>query len=162
MRERSGVSVYSSRGRIYCERVLRLLASRDPAGPGLYNALGRAFLPSCSAALRFSFALRPSFASGARDLGWCDHERPRWVGRSSTESIALPRASFTRARRAGFCHRVGALRQRGSGLHRALPRPKHPRTLPASPAVLAQNTRRYGHPSSGAPDPTSGWDYAAP
>jgi hypothetical protein len=50
-----------------------------------------------------AFALRPSFASIARDLGWCEYDYPRWG-----EHFAMDKRNFLRARRTGFSHRVGA------------------------------------------------------
>lgn len=57
---------------------------RDPC---LYNALGRALL-TCRAR---PFALRPP--SVARDLGWCDHDYPRWGGHACKYPATSPCAS---------------------------------------------------------------------
>jgi hypothetical protein len=59
-----------------------------PSGcPGFYNALGRAISLTCFILLGAAFALRPSFASVARDLRRCDRDYPRW-GAHTTESSA--------------------------------------------------------------------------
>jgi hypothetical protein len=60
-------------------------------GSGLYNALGRAWvaLPSCRAA----FALR--HLRIARDLGWCDHDYPRW-GAHTLDAVTTPPCSAHR------------------------------------------------------------------
>jgi hypothetical protein len=55
------------------------------------------FLAALGRLFGAAFALRPSFASVARGLGWCEYDYPRW-GAHTTESI-LPRARHT-----GFYH----------------------------------------------------------
>ena len=49
-----------------------------------------------------AFALLPLCV--ARDLGWCDHDYPRWGAHNASDSTLL----HPRARRTGFYHRVGA------------------------------------------------------
>src|SRR5215204_658521 len=49
-----------------------------------------------------AFALLPLCV--ARDLGWCDHDNPRWGAHNASDSTLL----HPRARRTGFYHRVGA------------------------------------------------------
>ena len=100
------------------------------SGPGLYTAPGRAFPPSFGAA----FALRPG--SVARDLGWCDHDYPRWGGHNML-CVAFVQLILPSARHTGFSQRVGALFLTGLRPF-ALPRPDalSPH-LPASPCAVS-------------------------
>jgi hypothetical protein len=36
-----------------------------------------------------AFALRPSFASVARELGWCEYDYPRWGGHTFPNVLAV-------------------------------------------------------------------------
>jgi hypothetical protein len=83
----------------------------------------------------------------------------RWV--VGSETMTTPGGTGTpwtasqqslRARRTGFYHGVGAPSRQGSGPF-ALPRPDALSPLLNNPVFAAHNTRRYGHPSSGAPGP---------
>src|SRR5215207_11225145 len=54
-----------------------------------------------SASCGVAYALRPRAV--ARDLGWCDHDYPRWGGHTPESTVTT-----LRARRTGFSHMVGA------------------------------------------------------
>jgi|SRR5215208_3067401 len=92
-----------------------------------------------------AFALLPLCV--ARDLGWCDHDNPRWGAHNASDSTLLhPRARLT-----GFYHGVGAPTGPPLGaptLRFAPPRCPKP-SLALTSAVLAHNIRRYGHPLFG-------------
>src|ERR687890_1983680 len=88
-----------------------------------------------------AFALRPLRV--AQDLKWCEYDYPRW-GANNKVQLQLPQCS---------AHR---LLSRGRSFHDthitglrpfALPRPDALSPPSALPAVLAQNTRRCGHPA---------------
>jgi hypothetical protein len=96
--------------------------------------------------LRVAFALSPSFASVARDLGRCDHDYLRWGAHSSyvtthcTHVLGAPASIIGSELPQLPAYGLRPL---------ALPHPDALSPLPASPAVLAHNTRRYGHPLAG-------------
>ena len=152
---------------------------RPPAGTlrgsGLYTVRGRAFRGTLPGA-------RPSLwppQCVARDLGWCDHVCPRWgghtrcngqlkrpvlgasasiMGRSSPllgfgPSLCPGPLQSVTARVAGVVsHRKGVQQLRADNCQHddlCMRTPEH-------------NTRRYEHPTSGAPGPIGAGLYGAP
>jgi hypothetical protein len=127
-------------------------------GPGSFGI--SAFIMPLAALFPFfpifpsaAFALRPSFASVARDLGWCEYDYPRWGAHTTTQRTATPPVLGAPASIMGRSSHGGYVR----GLRPfALPRPDALSPPPSRSLVCADttnNARRYGHPLTGDPGP---------